>query len=309
MNINIALAGATASGKTSLSVDFAIRNNCEIISADVMQSYKFMDIGTAKVRADETKGITHYMADIYDPKENINIAGFTEDAVSCREQIVQKGKMPFIVGGSGLYLDSILYSSYDYSEECGEDIEYRKNLENLASVNGVEFVHDMLKAVDPVYAQNTHPNNLKRVIRALEVYHLSGIKKSDMVKEKSFRNKTFYFAIDMPRDILYDRINRRVDIMVEEGLFEEVRNLLDMGCTKEHNSMQAIGYKQVIEMFDGLITEEECIEKIKKLSRNYAKRQLTWFRRNPDIIWLDVEKYKNTTELCGYMEGIIYENK
>ncbi len=309
MDINIALAGATASGKTALSVEFAIRNNCEIISADVMQSYKFMDIGTAKVKTEETKGIRHYMADIYSPKENINIAGFTSDALLCREEIVKRGKTPFIVGGSGLYMDSILYSSYDYSSDAPEDEAYRSFLEKEAEEKGVEYVHSLLGKVDPAYAESTHPNNLKRVIRALEVYHTSGIKKSDMVKEKVFRNKTYYFAIDMPRDKLYDRIDRRVDIMVDEGLFDEVRMLLDMGCEREHNSMQAIGYKQVIEMFDGLISEDECIEKIKKLSRNYAKRQLTWFRKNTDIIRIDTEKYTTTEKMCEYMEGIIYENK
>ncbi len=309
MNINIALAGATASGKTALSVEFALRNDCEIISVDVMQSYKFMDIGTAKIRNDETKGIRHYMADVYDPRENVNIAGFTEDALKCREEIVSKGKTPFMVGGSGLYMDSLIYSSYDYSSEAPEDEEYRTYLEKLSEEKGVEYIHDMLKAADPVYAQSTHPNNLKRVIRALEVYHTSGIKKSDMVKEKALREKTFYFAIDMPRDILYDRINRRVDIMIKEGLFEEVRMLLDMGCDLTHNSMQAIGYRQVIEMFEGYLTEDECIEKIKKLSRNYAKRQLTWFRKNKDIIWLDVTALGNVERICDYMEEIIYENK
>ncbi|MBR6801510.1 MAG: tRNA (adenosine(37)-N6)-dimethylallyltransferase MiaA [Eubacteriaceae bacterium] len=309
MDINIAIAGATASGKTALSVEFALRNNCGIISADVMQSYKYMDIGTAKVRSDETKGVMHYMVDKYDPKYNVNIAGFTSDALLCRDEIVRSGKTPLMVGGSGLYMDSILYSSYDYSTDSPEDEEYRAHLEGLAAEHGVEYVHDMLKKVDPVYAENTHPNNLKRVIRALEVFHLSGARKSEMVKEKSFREKTYYFAIDMPREKLYDRIDRRVDIMVSEGLFEEVRSLLDMGCEREHNSMQAIGYKQVIEMFDGLIEENECIEKIKKLSRNYAKRQLTWFRGNNDIIWLDVEKFGTVEEICEYMEGIIYENK
>ncbi len=309
MDINIAIAGATASGKTALSVEFALRNNCEIISADVMQSYKYMDIGTAKVRTDETKGIKHYMADVYDPKENINIAGFTADALLCREEIVNSGKTPLFVGGSGLYMDSLLYSSYDYSSDCPEDEEYRAYLESLAERNGVEFVHKMLTEVDPVYAQNTHPNNLKRVIRALEVFHLSGVRKSDMAKEKSFRHKTYYFAINMPREKLYDRINLRVDMMIGEGLFDEVRSLLEMGCDISRNSMQAIGYKQVIEMFEGKMTKEECIEKIKQLSRNYAKRQLTWFNKNKDIIWLDVENLGSVEKICEYMEGVVYENK
>ena len=258
---------------------------------------------------EETKGVMHYMADIYEPSEDINIVRFCEDALKAREEIVSQGKTPLFVGGSGLYMDSMLYSSYEYSDDCGEDASYRAYLENLARIHGNEFVHRMLMEVDLPYAENTHPNNLKRVIRALEVYHLSGIRKSDMVKEKQFRHRTYYFALNMPREVLYDRINRRVDIMVQRGLFDEVRMLTDMGCNISHNSMQAIGYKQVIEMFEGKLTEEECIGKIKQLSRNYAKRQLTWFRKNKDIIWIDVDKFGSTEEICEHMEGIIYENQ
>ncbi|MBE6038925.1 MAG: tRNA (adenosine(37)-N6)-dimethylallyltransferase MiaA [Anaerofustis stercorihominis] len=308
MDMNIAIAGATASGKTALSVELALRNNMSIISADVMQSYRYMDIGTAKVTPEETKGIEHYMVDKYDPKEDVNIAVFCEDALKAREEIVSQGKTPLFVGGSGLYMDSMLYSSYDYSADCPEDEHYRSYLEDLAKKNGNEYVHNMLMQVDEVYASNTHPNNLKRVIRALEVYHLSGIRKSDMVKEKSFRHKTYYFTVNMDREVLYERINRRVDIMVQNGLFEEVRHLMNIGCDLSHNSMQAIGYKQVIEMFEGKLTEKECVEKIKQLSRNYAKRQMTWFNKNKDIIRIDVGKFGGIAEICEYMEGIIYEN-
>lgn len=304
----IVIAGATASGKTACSVELAARLNGEIISADSMQAYIYMDIGTAKATEAERGGIKHYMLDIAMPTEPLNTARFCEMAQSCKERIFAEGHPALLVGGSGLYLDSLVYSSYDFT--YGQiDSAYRGELNELYAQKGAAALYEMLQKVDPEYAELTHPNNVKRVMRALEYVHSSGHKKSAAIVEKRLRDKTHYFVLDVPREQLYERINRRVDRMLEAGLLEEVKFLLSIGCTRDMNSMQAIGYKELIAYLEGETSLEDAVEQIKRASRNYAKRQYTWFRRNRDVIWVNTADFRGTASMCDYLEEKINENK
>lgn len=301
----IAIAGPTASGKTALSVMLAKRVNGEIVSADCMQSYQLMDIGTAKVTASEAQGIAHYMIDEFMPDVNVNSSLFAKHACIYVDKILAENKTPIITGGSGLYLDSILYSSYDYSD--GENDEYyKKELYQLAESKGNDFVYEMLVNTDPEYAKITHPNNVKRVVRALEYYHVTGKKKSSVIKEKKYRyDHTFYFGLKMNREKLYKRINDRVDIMIKNGLIDEVKMLLARGYDTKLNSMKAIGYKEIAEALSGNINMNTAIDQVKQNSRNYAKRQFTWFNANKDIVWIDLDEYANNDEIINFIEGII----
>ncbi len=305
----IAIAGPTASGKTALSVMLAKRINGEIISADCMQSYQLMDIGTAKVAPCEKQGIVHYMIDEFMPNVNVNSSLFTEHALNYIDQIFSQEKTPIITGGSGLYLDSILYSSYDYAD--GEnDEDYKKELYQLAETEGNQFIYEMLVNTDPEYAKITHPNNVKRVVRALEYYHVTGKKKSSVIKEKKYRYEhTFYFGLQLNRETLYKRINERVDAMIEKGLIEEVKMLLARGYDTKLNSMKAIGYKEIAEALSGNTDMPTAIEQVKQNSRNYAKRQFTWFNANKDIIWIDLNKYSRKDDILDFMEGMINGSK
>ena len=258
------------------------------MSCDSMQIYRHMDIGTAKPTSEEMQEIPHHMIDIAEPEENFSVARFVKLARECIDDILERGKIPVLCGGTGLYFDSII-NNLEFSE-METDEEYRQSLNALAEEKGCEFVHRMLREVDPRSADAIHPNNLKRVIRALEIYKVSGKPKSVLDREQ--RGEPLYegeiFGLSRPRDVLYDRINRRVDIMMEQGLLEEVKTLLGMGISPKATSMQAIGYKELVWYLDGTLPLKEAVDKIKQESRRYAKRQITWFKRNPDIIWLEM---------------------
>lgn len=284
----IGVVGPTASGKTDYAIRLAKERGGEVVSCDSMQIYRHMDIGTAKPTSAEMQGIPHHMIDIAEPEENFSVARFVKLARECIDDILERGKIPVLCGGTGLYFDSII-NNLEFSE-METDEEYRQSLNALAEEKGCEFVHRMLREVDPRSADAIHPNNLKRVIRALEIYKVSGKPKSVLDREQ--RGEPLYegeiFGLSRPRDVLYDRINRRVDIMMEQGLLEEVKTLLSMGISPKATSMQAIGYKELVWYLDGTLTLKEAVDKIKQESRRYAKRQITWFKRNPDIIWLEM---------------------
>lgn len=283
----VIICGPTASGKTSLSIELAKKLDGEIISADSMQIYKDMDIGTAKVTSQEMDGIKHYLVDCISPSVRYSVADFKKDAVNAIEEIIENKKIPIVVGGTGLYVDSLIYG-IDYNE-MKVDMQYRAFLEKQAEEKGIEYLYNMAKEIDPEAMKKISQNDKKRICRVLEIFNSTGKNKTELEAESRKKELPYnfkIFAIDMPRDILYDRINRRVDIMIENGLIKEVEAL-----TKKYSdmptAMQGLGYKEIVQYMNGEYTKEEAIEKIKMESRRYAKRQLTWFRRNKDIIWLD----------------------
>ena len=282
------IAGPTAVGKTSLSIKLAKALNGEIVSTDSMQIYKYMDIGSAKITKEEMEGIVHHMIDVVDPKESFSVADYKEKASKAIDDILSRNKLPILVGGTGLYINA-LTCNMNFTE-ADKDIEYRKKLENLAEEKGNEFIHNMLKDIDPVSYNEIHFNNRKRVIRALEVYKLTKKPFSSYNLGDDIYNgpyETDYYVLDMNREVLYDRINLRVDIMMENGLLEECIKLKEMGYNSSMQSMQGIGYKEILYYLDNKISLDEAIEMIKKGSRNYAKRQLTWFRRDPRAIFIN----------------------
>ncbi len=284
----IVIVGPTASGKTALSIELAKKIDGEIVSCDSMQIYKDMNIGSAKPTIDEMQGIKHYMIDIVSPDERYSVAEYKKQAEQAIEEILQKGKTPIVIGGTGLYANSLIYG-IEYSN-IKLDEEYRKQLEkNASSEDGLQKLYDEAIRIDSEAMKIISKNDKKRIIRVLEIYHSTGKTKTELEIE-SRKNGVKYdykvFAIDMDREILYDRINRRVDIMIENGLIKEVEGLL-VKYKQFPTSMQGLGYKEVVEYFDGKLTREEMIEKIKQESRRYAKRQLTWFRKNKETIWLN----------------------
>ena len=283
----IVVAGPTASGKTSLAIDIAKALDGEIVCADSMQIYKYMDIGTAKATRDEQAQCPHHLMDIVEPDCEFSVAYYTELAHKTISDIVSRGKTPIMCGGTGLYIDSVV-NDVEFGE-FDNDYTLRRELEELAKKEGSQRLIDMLSEFDPLSAKKLHPNNLKRIIRAIEFYKVSGIPISEhqhMTKLKESRYNAVEFIIDRERYELYDRINRRVDIMMDEGLADEVKMLMDRGYSPKLNSMQGIGYKELIAYFDGKSTLDESVDAIKQNSRRYAKRQLTWFRRNENIHWL-----------------------
>lgn len=294
----IILTGPTAVGKTKLSIQLAKAINGEIISADSMQVYKYMNIGTAKIRLEEMEGIKHYLIDEFDPKEEFNIVKFQEYTYKYLDEIYAKGKIPIIVGGTGFYIQSVLYG-IDF-EENQADTSYREELEILAKEKGATYLHEMLANVDEKSAQDIHSNNIKRVIRALEYYKQTGNKISEhneVQRQKESPYNFAYFVLNDDRKILYERIDKRVDDMIKDGLLEEVRDLLDSGCTKTMVSMQGIGYKEIIDYLEGVCTLEEAIYILKRDTRHFAKRQLTWFHREKEVIWLNKNEYQNRDSL------------
>ncbi|MEG0004918.1 MAG: tRNA (adenosine(37)-N6)-dimethylallyltransferase MiaA [Clostridium sp.] len=294
----VIIAGPTASGKTSLSIEIAKRINGEIISADSMQVYKYMDIGTAKISEEEMDGIKHYMIDEVTPDVEFSVALFRERAGNYIDDIISRGKTPIVVGGTGLYINSLTYA-LDFSGR-EEDAEYRKQLEAIAEEKGNEYLHSMLKDVDEESYKRLYPNDIKRVIRALEVYKIKGKTISEIQRESKERDIDYnlsYFALNMDREKLYDRINQRVDIMFNKGLVEEVQKLLNMGYTEDMISMQAIGYKEVIDYLNGKMSLNEVIDYIKQSSRRYAKRQLTWFRKDKRIKWINTDEQIEKNDL------------
>ena len=290
----ILIAGPTASGKTKTSVLLAKAIGGEIISADSMQIYQGMNIGTAKIKPDEMEGIPHYMIDEWPADFPCSVAAFKEKVSAYIEAIYEKGKTPILVGGTGFYINAILFDTQ--FKETEADTEYRKHLEELAKEKGANYLHECLHVVDPKGAEAIHPNNIKRVIRALEYYKETGqpiSKHNTEEKEKRMDNESPYdytfFALSMERSILYDRINLRIDQMIEEGLIEEVKGFFDSGMSEDLPSMKAIGYKEFFPYFKGEASLDYCIEKLKQNTRNYAKRQLTWFRHQAHPYFIEVD--------------------
>ena len=309
MNTVTVITGPTASGKSSVAVRLAQMTGAEIVSADSVQVYRHMDIGSAKITEEEMGGIRHHMIDVFDPDEEFNVSVFASRAEECVRDILDRKKDVIIAGGSGLYVDALVYDSYSFDEKAERDEDYRRELEETAEKMGREHVHSMLEKVDPESASQIHPNNLKRVIRALEYYRLTGRKKSEQVPEKrDFRfDNTFYFCLTDERERLYERIDRRVDMMFEEGLEDEVRRLLEMGYDSSLVSMRALGYKETADFIEGRTDLEEAKYIIKRDTRHFAKRQLTWYRRNPDARWINVSDYSGAEEIAEYIRGIIHE--
>ena len=288
----IILTGPTAVGKTKASIGLAKALNGEIISADSMQVYKYMDIGSAKIRPEEMQGIKHYLVDELEPDEEFNVVRFQQMAKKAMDEIYDKGKIPIVVGGTGFYIQALLYD-IDFTEN-EEDTSYREELEQLASEKGTEYLHEMLQEIDPASAESIHANNVKRVIRALEFYKQTGKKISEHNETERAKESPYdfcYFVLNDDRKLLYDRINSRIDIMLEEGLLDEVSALKNKGYTKDMVSMQGLGYKEILDYLNGECSLEEAIYILKRDTRHFAKRQLTWFRRERDVIWIDKNKY------------------
>ena len=284
----IVIGGPTASGKTALSIELAKKINGEIISADSMQVYREMNIGTAKVTKEEADGIKHYLIDIVNPNERYTVSDFKKDSERAIEEILKKGQTPIVVGGTGLYIDSLIYG-IEY-QDMEFDIEYRNMLMDQAETEeGLKSLYEQATKIDPEAMEKITPNDKKRIVRVLEIYKATGKNKTEQEKISRINGVKYdykVFIVNMDREKLYNRINLRVDLMIENGLIEEVENIY-----KKYNefptAMQGLGYKEVVEYLEGQITKEEMIEKIKKESRHYAKRQLTWFRKDDSFIWLD----------------------
>ena len=283
------MGGLQPHGKSRLAIELAKQINGEIISADSMQIYKDMNIGTAKVTSEEMDGIKHYMIDFLSPEVRYSVSEYKNEAEKYIEHILEQGKTPIIVGGTGLYIDSLIYGIEFQEEEFDE--QYREELNNIAKNEGLEKLYQEAVKIDPIAMQKISKNDQKRIIRVLEIYHKTGKTKTEQEIE-SRKNDVKYnyhvFAIDMDRVFLYDRINKRVDMMIDNGLIEEVKGILEK-YKKFPTAMQGLGYKEVVQYLNNEISKEEMIEKIKKETRHYAKRQLTWFRKNKETIWLDGE--------------------
>ena len=300
------LTGPTAVGKTALSVDLAQNLNGEIISADSMQIYKLMDIGTAKVTDDEMKDIPHHLIDIIDPDEEYTVSDYQRDATNLIAILNKKNKLPIVVGGTGLYINSLVYKLNFAKVPPNEDI--RDKYESLADKYGNEYIYEKLSSIDPDSSKKIHIKDKKRIIRALEIFELTGKTMSEY--NKNFRKETdnynlLMICLNMDRAKLYERINQRVDIMIEKGLIKEVEHILNQGYSEDLISLQGIGYKEIIAYLNNKLTLEEAIDKIKQGSRNYAKRQLTWFRRDKRIKWINVDEYNNLNDLSSYMQEYI----
>ena len=298
----IILAGPTASGKTSVSIDLAKRLGGEIISADSMQVYKYMDVGTAKISVEEMQGVKHHLIDVLDPKEDFNIVKF-QNMVKCSiEEIVKNGHIPILVGGTGFYIQSIIYDIDFNTEDDNSDI--RKELEKEYDTYGADFMHEKLKKMDMASADSIHKNNKKRIIRAIEFFLINNAPISSHNEVQRKKNSPYdyrFFVLNPPRDILYERINKRVDIMVENGLVDEVKKLREMGLSMENISMQGIGYKEILEYLDGEVSLESAIENIKQNTRHMAKRQVTWFKREKDVIYVDPFSFESNEKIVDYM--------
>ena len=307
----IVLTGPTAVGKTKLSIALAKAVNGEIISADSMQVYKYMDIGSAKIREEEMQGIRHYLVDELLPEEEFHIVRFQQMAKAAMEEIYAKGKIPILVGGTGFYIQAVT-RDIDFTE-AEQDDGYRNELETLASEKGNEYLHRMLEEVDPKSAKEIHANNVKRVIRALEFYHQNHTPISSHNQEQKEHTSPYnlaYFVLNAPRELLYERIDKRVDEMLEEGLVDEVRRLKEMGYQKGMVSMQGLGYKEILSYLEGEYPLEEAVRILKRDTRHFAKRQLTWFRREPEVIWVNKDKFDyDEPKALEYMLNICREKE
>ena len=298
----VIITGPTAVGKTELSIELAKHINGEIISADSMQVYKGMDIGTAKITAKEMQGVTHHLIDVLEPTEDFNVFLFKNMAKKAIENIYSENKIPIIVGGTGFYIQAVLYD-IEFSE--GEqDNSYRDELRRIADENGPEFLHNMLHEVDPDAASSIHFNNVKRVIRALEFHKQTGeqiSKHNTDQKQRSSPYDFLYFCLNDKRERIYSRIDARVDSMIENGLVDEVKRLMDEGCTADMVSMKGLGYKEIIEYLDGKITLEEAIYILKRDTRHFAKRQLTWFKHERDVTMIDYSCFADRKSACNHV--------
>ena len=305
----IILTGPTAVGKTSLSIELAKRIGGEIISADSMQVYRGMDIGSAKVTKEEMQGVPHYLIDEFEPWEEFHVVKFQEYAKRYIRQISEKGKIPILAGGTGFYIQAVLYD-IDFTENGG-DTNYRTFLQEIAREKGAQALHEMLRTVDPDSAEVIHANNVKRVIRALEYYHETGepiSKHNEQERAKESPYRFAYFVLNDARDTLYQNIDLRVDEMMQAGLLDEVRRLRENGCTRDLVSMQGLGYKEMIDYLDGKYDLTEAVRVLKRDTRHFAKRQLTWFRRERDVVWLDKQSFgHDCRKLLGYMMEVLKE--
>lgn len=293
----VILTGPTAVGKTKASIGLAKAIGGEIISADSMQVYKQMDIGSAKIKPSEMDGIPHYLVDILEPDEEFHVVLFQQMAKQAIQKIYEKGKIPILVGGTGFYIQAVLYD-IDFSEN-EKDTSYREELEKLAQTKGAEYLHDRLREVDEKSAQDIHANNVKRVIRALEYFHQTGEKISEHNEEQRKKVSPYnfsYFVLNDERAHLYERINLRVDQMINEGLVREVQSLKEKGYTRDMVSMQGLGYKEMLDYLDNKCSLEEAVEIIKRDTRHFAKRQITWFKRESDVTWIDKKEYDYNEE-------------
>ncbi len=288
----VILTGPTAVGKTKASIGLAKEIGGEIISADSMQVYRHMDIGSAKITASEMQGIKHHLIDVLSPEEEFHVAKFQELAKKAAEEIYLAGHIPIVAGGTGFYIQALLYD-IDFSKG-DENKEYREEMMQAALVKGPEYVHGLLKKADPKSADTIHPNNVKRVVRALEYYHQTGERISvhnETQQKRTSPYQSAYFVLNDERSHLYERIDRRVDQMLDYGLVEEVKALKTMGYTRELVSMQGLGYKEILAYLEGECTLEEAVYTIKRDTRHFAKRQITWFKRERDVIWLNKQDY------------------
>lgn len=305
----IILSGPTAAGKTDLSISLAKTIGGEIISADSMQVYKGFYIGTAKISREEMQDVPHYLIDILEADEEFNVYEFQKRTLSALETIYRNGNIPIIVGGTGFYIQSILYDIAFTEEET--DKTYRRSLEVLAEKEGPEAVHKLLEEADPKAAAQIHANNIKRTIRALEFFRETGQKISEHNEEQRQKISPYnfaYFVLNRDRQILYERINLRVDQMMEEGLLEEVRTLLESGVSPNSLAMQGLGYKEIVDYLQERCSLEEAVYNIKIGTRHFAKRQLTWFRREKDVLWLNYEDFENDkAAMLAYMIKILSE--
>ncbi|MBR3401410.1 MAG: tRNA (adenosine(37)-N6)-dimethylallyltransferase MiaA [Parasporobacterium sp.] len=304
----IILSGATAVGKTDLSIHLAQKIGGEIISADSMQVYKGFDIGTAKISKEEMQGVPHYLIDELEPDEEFNVFEFQKRASSYIRSIHAKGKIPIITGGTGFYIQSVLYDIEFTSSET--DTSYRRELEQFAKEQGPQALHHLLEEADPEAAGQIHANNIKRTIRALEYFKETGQRISLHNEQQRLRHPAFnaaYFVLNRDRDVIYDRINQRVDIMLQQGLVQEVRSLLERGVSPDSLAMQGLGYKEIIRYLNNELTYEEAVDLIKKSTRHFAKRQLTWFRREKDVIWMNYEEYLSEEEMLAKMIDLLKE--
>ena len=308
----IILTGPTAVGKTKLSIELAKAVNGEIISADSMQVYKRMTIGTAKILPEEMQGVTHHLIDILEPSEDFNVVLFAKLAKEAMEQCWKNGKIPILVGGTGFYIQAVLYD-IDFTEN-DDDKSYREKLERIAKEEGAEVLHKRLQEIDAKAADEIHPNNVKRVIRALEFYEKSGGQKiSDHNEEQKQKESPYnfaYFVLNDDRSLVYERIDKRVDIMLEQGLIEEVKALLAEGVSPATVSMQGLGYKEIVAYLNGECTLDEAVYILKRDTRHFAKRQITWFKREEDVIWLNRPDFDRSDEkILAQMLRVIDEKE
>ncbi|MEF2686150.1 MAG: tRNA (adenosine(37)-N6)-dimethylallyltransferase MiaA [Lachnospiraceae bacterium] len=305
----IILTGPTAVGKTALSLSLAERVNGEIISADSMQVYRGMDIGSAKIMPQEQKGIRHHLIDVLNPNEEFHVVRFAQMAKEAMEDIWSRGKIPILTGGTGFYIQAVLYD-IDFTEN-GEDDSYRRELETYATEQGAEKLHERLREVDPISAEKIHANNVKRVVRALEYYKQTGepiSRHNEQERQKESPYAFAYFVLNDKRERLYQRIDARIDEMLSEGLVAEVERLKENGCHRGMVSMQGLGYKEILEYLDGECTLEEAVYKLKRDTRHFAKRQITWFKRERDVIWVDKDAFEYDEEkILQYMLAVLQE--